>query len=260
MMRRLLIWGAGTLGGQVAELWLNSGGAVIGFTKSDTRHAHLRAMGVEPHQGNPVGILRPGDALLLALPGHAKQREGIQVLVRQNVSPPARVILIASTGYYGTAISGTINEDTSPGNSQRAQNMAETEADFRTWAGERGIVIRLGGLYGFGRGPLPALARRGYPLLRPPDKTMALIHYDDAAAATVAALQHPSPEPVYLAVTPPCPQREEFYRLACQKLQLPDPRFDEPTGLPPAEFDVTRLRRDLLPIPACPNWQAALEV
>lgn len=257
-MRRLVIWGTGALGGRVAQLWIKSGGMVIGFTKSDTRHPELWAMGVEPHQGDPVSILRPDDALLLALPGHLRQGEGIQLLIGHDISPPTRVVLIASTGYYGTTISGLINEDTPPGDSQRAQSMAATEAAFRAWT-EDGVIIRMGGLYASGRGPLPALTRRGYPVLRPPDKTMALIHYADAAAATFAALRHPAPEQVYLAVTPPCPLREEFYRLACQKLQLPDPQFDEPTGLPPAEFDVDRLRRDLLPTPAYPNWQAALE-
>jgi len=105
---------------------------------------------------------------------------------------------------------------------------------------------------------LLSLARRGAPPLRPPDKALALIHYDDAASAAFAALIHPKPERAYLGVTPPCPTRDEFYRLACKMLNLQEPVFGAPIGHPPAEYDVTRLRRDLLPQPAFPDWRAAL--
>jgi nucleoside-diphosphate-sugar epimerase len=122
-----------------------------------------------------------------------------------------------------------------------------------------GVVLRCGGLYNHQRGPFTALARRGKVTRQAPaDKTMALIHYDDVAAAVVAALRHPAPEPVYLAVTPPCPSRQEFYQLACDRLGLPLPFFDPPTGLPPVSYDVTSLRRDLLPTPAYPDWRMAI--
>ena len=78
------------------------------------------------------------------------------------------------------------------------------------------------------------------------------------AMAVAGALQHPDPDKVYLGVTPPCPTREEFYSLACEVLDLPLPDFDPPTGLPPTEFDVTSLRRDLLPEPQYPDWRMGL--
>ena len=58
--------------------------------------------------------------------------------------------------------------------------------------------------------------------------------------------------------TPPCPTREAFYTAACVLLDLPLPRFERPLRRPLAQYDVGRLRADLLPTPAHPRWQGAL--
>ena len=185
-----------------------------------------------------------------------KQKAALDALLE--TAPPARAVLISSTGYYGQSASARVDEDSASGKSERAQRIAKTEQLFLAWAKGNGVVMRLGGLYRRGRGPLPALARRGEPLLRPPDKTLALIHYDDAATAVTAALKLPVVESVYLAVTTPCPSRRIYYEAACQKLGLPAPRFADPIGLPPVQYDITRLQRDLLPLPIYPDWREAL--
>lgn len=254
-MKRLIVWGAGELGGRVARMWHEA--PVIGATETTQRHLALERAGITPIVGSPISLLKPDDLLLLALPGHLKQKAAIESLAE--VKPPARAVLISSTGYYGPTASGMINEQTPPGSTERAARIALTEELFLAWAGKSGVIVRLGGLYRLGRGPMPALARRGAPLRRAPDKTLALIHYDDAATAVKAALVYPLVEPLYLALTPPCPTRRTFYQLACQKLALPAPRFAAPIGEPPAQYDVTRLRRDLLPKPAHPDWKEALE-
>jgi hypothetical protein len=91
-----------------------------------------------------------------------------------------------------------------------------------------------------------------------PDRTLALIHYEDATDAAWCALHHPAPQPTYLAVTPPCPTRREFYMAACVVLGLDLPSFGPALGLPPAEYNTARLRADLLPSAGHPRWQAAL--
>jgi nucleoside-diphosphate-sugar epimerase len=243
----------------VARLWLQNEGPVVGFTLSQRRHAALQKRGVEPQLGSPAEFLERHDALLLALPGHKTQLEAIETLIENQISPPARAVLISTAGYYGPSIGGIVNEDTPRGDGERPASIAATEQAFEAWAGVSGVVLRFGGLYSRNRGPMSALARRGAPLLRPPDKSLALIHYDDAARAAYAALQHSAPENLYLGVTPPCPTRQEFYELACRLLGLPQPNFAPPLGHPPAIYDVTRLQRDLLPEPAYPDWHAALE-
>jgi nucleoside-diphosphate-sugar epimerase len=107
---------------------------------------------------------------------------------------------------------------------------------------------------------MSALRRRGVAPEGAPNRTLALIHYDDAATATLAALRHPAPQATYVGVVPPCPTRLEFYMRACEVANLPEPGFTSPLPHPPAEYDVTRLTRDLLPEPEHPDWRDALVV
>lgn len=252
---RLVIWGAGELGGRVGIAWARAGEPVLGLTQSPKRHAWLRAHSIMPQLGSAAGLLASNDALLLALPGSANQLAAVAAL---STTPlPERAVLISSTGYYGTPHS-RVDEDTPPGNEPHAAAVVAAELAFRTWAGRRGVVLRLGGLYRHGRGPFAAFLRRGMAPAGPPDRTLALIHYEDAAAAALAALRHPSPEPTYVGVTLPCPTRQEFYQHACHIAGLPAPTFGPALGLPPAEYDIIRLRRDLLPRPAHADWRAAM--
>lgn len=255
---RLIVWGAGDLGGRVARLWQQAGGPVIAFTQTGHRHADLQAAGITPRCGDPLELLKPDDALLLSLPGHETQRAAAEQMGERNLAAPRRTVFLSTVGYYGPLAHGPIDEETPPGRDKRSMSIAEAEALFLAWAGETGVILRLGGLYARNRGPMSALARRRTMKRRPPDKTLALIHYDDAASAIYAALRHPAPERVYLAVTEPSATRQKFYTQACRRLGLPEPEFETPIGLPLARYDLTRLRRDLLPAPAYPEWQAAL--
>jgi nucleoside-diphosphate-sugar epimerase len=254
---QLIVWGAGELGGRVAAAWVLRGHAAVGLTRSAKRHEELRRCGVEPRLGAAPGLLSSEDALLLALPGHTNQQAAVEALA--HTPRPARAVLISSTGYYGTP-QGLVSEDTPRGDTAHAADVEATEVTFRNWAGAQGVILRLGGLYRRGRGPMSALRRRGTVPPGPPNRTLALIHYTDAATATLAALEHPSPAPIYVGVVPPCPTRQEFYLSACQALGLPEPTFDAPLAHPPATYDVTRMRRDLLACPVHPDWHEALEV
>lgn len=253
-MQRLISWGAGELGGRVIEGWLAAGsGPALAFTRTTDKHAALREGGAEPFTGSPRDHIEGEDALLISLPGSPRQLEAVEALAE--IAPPARAVLVSTTGYYGGA-RGAVRVDDPPGDTERAQVAAEAEAAFRRWAGDRGVIVRFGGLYRLGKGPVGPLARRGAPPEGPEGKTLALIHYEDAAAALLAALRHPSPAPIYVAVTPPCPTRGEFYRLACARLGLAPPSFND-EAWPPAVYDVEPLRRDLLPTPTWPDWRAA---
>jgi len=198
----------------------------------------------------------PDDVLLIALPGNANQKAAVEAL--QQTPPPSRAVYISSTGYYGTPV-GRVDAQTRRGDTQHAIHIEAGEQAFRTWAGPCGVVIRFGGLYRAGRGPMSALMRRGTAPEGAPNRTLALIHYTDAAKATLAALRHPAPDTTYVGVVPPCPTRQEFYRQACALAGLPEPVFTPPLPHPPAEYDVTRLVRDLLPKPDHPDWHDALE-
>ncbi len=251
----LVIWGAGGLGSRVGAGWA---GPVYGFTRTTSRHATLRQAGIEPAVGDPLELLAGGLAgpvcLLLSLPGHEAQGAAIARL--QRLAPPARAVLISTTGYYGSQ-GDRLNEQTRSGDEARAHSIAQVEEAFAAWAGEQGVILRMGGLYDESRGPFAALRRRGTtraPIV--PNKVLPLIHYEDAASAIGAALRRGTVAPCYLAVTPPCPTRAEFYTEACRRLNLPLPPQAPAQDAPPAIYDVALLRRDLLPDPAYPDWRA----
>lgn len=264
---RLVVIGAGDVGGEVAGRWVAGGGEAVGFTGSTARHERLAASGVEPRVGDAAEVLRPEDRVLLSTSGSESQRLRAEELAGVEVR---RAVMTGSTGIYGVA-SGRIDEHTPPGEGGRALGAAQAEAAFLRWAPD-GVVLRLGGLYRRGRGPLQPLLRRGAPLPAPPNTALALIHRDDAVSALLAALVHPDPESVYLAVTPPAPRRDAFYREACRVHGLPEPAFGDPVGSGArtrgrgveggdalAWYDVARLRRDLLPKPSHPDWREAIQ-
>ncbi|MCH9675527.1 MAG: hypothetical protein K0U93_29090 [Gammaproteobacteria bacterium] len=253
---RLVVWGAGELGTRVLARWVAAGHDAIGYTRTDKRHDLVRATGATARKGSPGKQLRDDDILLLAISGSANQFEALASLEREC---PRAAVLISSVGFYGNP-HGVTNEQTPAGDSPHATRIAKTESAFAHWAQERGTILRLGGLYRPGRGPMSALCRRGAPPPGPPDRTLALIHYEDAANAALAAVQSAPPERLYVGVTTPCPTREEFYRTACERAGLPAPNFTERFDKPLAEYDVTLLRRDLLPAPAFPNWHSATDL
>ncbi len=254
---RLVVWGAGELGGRVASAWVQSGDTAVGITQRTSRHGDLHRAGVEPRTGSAVNVLTSDDVLLLALPGNANQKAAVDAL--QHTPPPRRAVFISSTGFYGSPV-GRVDEDTPCGETSHAMNIETAELAFRAWAGTHGVIIRFGGLYRPGRGPMSALLRRGAAPEGPPNRTLSLIHYADAATATLEALRHPAPQATYVGVVTPCPTRQEFYTRACEVTNLPTPVFTSTLPHPPAEYHVMRLTRELLPEPAHPDWRDALVI
>lgn len=250
-MSRLVVIGAGTLGGAVATRWVERGGEAVGLTRTEHRHAALREAGITPSTAHPAAVIEPDDRVLLSVSGSAGQADAARRLAGL---AHGRAVFVGSTGIYGGR-TGVIDATTPPGTTDRTRAAAAAEQAFRETS-PGGVVIRLGGLYRTGRGPLHALLRRRAPPPGPPDRSLALIHYGDAATAIIAALAHARPRATYLGVVPPVPTREAFYTLACATHGLAAPRFTAPSGATRA-WDPGPFLRDLLPTPAHPDWREA---
>ncbi|MCA9568432.1 MAG: hypothetical protein KC656_11340 [Myxococcales bacterium] len=238
------VFGAGTLGARVLA---GTSGVRRAITRTEARWAQLRALGAIPTLDWPT----PGrdDLVVLALPGSAAQAEAIARLAG---SRPDRAVLVSTTGYHAP-YAGEVSAGSPPGASARAQEAAETEAAFRDWMGDRGTIVRLGGLYTATRGPAAHFARTLQVRPGPADAPLPLVHYDDAATLVIRALERPAP-PVVIGVTA-VPTREAFYTTVAAHLGVPVPPLGPAAGA--VAFDL-RTCRELLPDPAQPDWRAHL--
>lgn len=253
-MSRVIVWGAGELGGRICEMAKADGHRVLAYTRTEERHETLLSLGAEVACGDPSDW-HESDILILCIAGTNQLDEAIARVADR--PPPARVVITSSTGYYN-GLGGGINEHTEAGPTDRAKGIEAMEQRFRSWTKKAGVIMRLGGLYRPGRGPLNMLRKRGFAPPGAPNNTLALIHYEDAARAVYQAGIKQSVRPAYIVVSPPCPTRHEFYLAASVILALPLPSFGRPLALPKAEYDVDALRQDLLPVPVHGRWQSAL--
>ena len=107
-----------------------------------------------------------------------------------------RIVYLSTTGVYGDAGGGTVNEDTAPNPATpRARRRLAAETALRSACAAAGVewtVLRVPGIYGPERLPLERL-RRGEPL---PQAALARpgnrIHVDDLVQALRLALLHPA--------------------------------------------------------------------
>lgn len=241
-MTRLVV-GCGYLGLRAAKLWRAEGRRVVGIVTRAEREAELRAAGIEPLRADVtrsetlVG-LPPAETVLWAVgyrPGRGATRESLYVDGLRNVlralrEPPARFILVSTTGVYGQTDGQWVDEQT-PCRPERPSARCMLEAEELLAAdpiGRRAIVLRLAGLYGPGRVPRLADVLAGRALPCAPELPLNLIHVDDAAAVVLAAERRAEPPRTYLVSDGQPVARREFFEFLASLVGVAPPRFEPP--------------------------------
>jgi nucleoside-diphosphate-sugar epimerase len=235
-----LILGCGYLGRRVAGRWRAMGHEVHGLVRH-AEHAHqIAAEGIRPIVADvtepaTLRALPPAETVLYCVgydPVGEKSRREVHVEGLRNVldslSPATRrVIFISSTGVYGEAGGGWIDED-SPCRPAREAAQALLAAENQLAAhpfGKLAIVLRLAGLYGPGRLPQSAEIRSGRPLAVPVRCWVNLIHVEDAASVVLAAEACPHPPRTYLVSDGHPVERREYLGRMAELLGAPPPTF-----------------------------------
>ena len=212
MSRRVLIAGCGYVGSALAGLLSEQGHRVWGLRRFS---APLPA-GVSP----VLADLGDREALHGALPAEpfdwvvccaaadardpdAYRRayvDGIASLL-EVVAPPSRLLLTSSTAVYGQRGGEWVDEEseTVP-NAFNGAIMLEAEALIRHGGADEAISLRLGGIYGPGRGRVIELVKSGRAHRPPSPNYTNRIHRDDCAGAAAHLLTLPEPEGIYLGV------------------------------------------------------------
>jgi nucleoside-diphosphate-sugar epimerase len=237
-----LIVGCGYLGLRVARRWLAAGHAVTGVVHSTASAESLAMMNVrsiiaDVTQPETLRDLPAAETLLYcvgygsdsSLSRWAVYVDGFRAVL-DAVSPEVRrVIFISTTGVYAEHDGSWVDEDSPRGplrESGRAL-LAGEEVLAAHRLVDRGIVLRLAGIYGPGRLPRQAELVSGEPPVIPSGQFINLIHVEDAAAAVLAAEARAQPPRTYNVADGHPANRRELAETALQ-LGLALPSFHYP--------------------------------
>jgi nucleoside-diphosphate-sugar epimerase len=250
-MRIFLAGATGAVGSRLVPLLLEAGHEVTGTTRSSAKADLLRAAGAEPviadglDRDAIVGAIvaaRP-DAIVHQLTALADlsslrdfdgafaltnrlRTEGTDNLLTGAREVGARRFVAQSfAGWPYARSGGPVKTEDDPLDPHPVPSMSKTLAAIRrieqTVTQADGIVLRYGGFYGPGTGMAPGgdqvemIRKRRFPIVADGGGVWSFVHIDDAAAATLAALERGAPGAIYNVVDDdPAPVREWLPALA----------------------------------------------
>jgi nucleoside-diphosphate-sugar epimerase len=238
-----LIVGCGYLGSRVARHWLAAGQTVYAVTRSAEHAGLLGRQGLCPivadvTRPDTLKRLPPAETVLYSVaydPHSQTTRDevyagGLRAVLDTLPASVARVLLTSTTGVYGPAAGDWVDENAPcrpTRDAGRAMLAAEAVLQSSRFA-DRGIILRLAGLYGPGRIPRMADLLAGRPIAMTAQGYLNLIHVDDAAALIVAAQSRAVPPRTYVVADGQPVRRRDFYQHLAALLGLPAVKFTDP--------------------------------
>jgi nucleoside-diphosphate-sugar epimerase len=138
-----------------------------------------------------------------------------------------RIVYLSTVGVYGDAGGAYVDED-SPlaASSPRARARIDAEGAWAGFGAEIGAeidILRLGGIYGPGRGPFEKLRSGEARAVVKPGQVFNRIHVDDIAGAVEAVIAAGRPGAVYNVVDGSPSAPEDVLDYGAQLLGLPPP-------------------------------------
>lgn len=248
-----ILWvGWGDLGHRAVGGLVAAGHEVVALRRSPVEHP---PPGVHPLVGDlasPSGLHLPSGigACIITLTPDVRDRAGYEAAygaavhnlysllegdIRATLPRPGdegiRVVFASSTAVYGQDGGEWVNETSSTSPSRfNGAVMRDTEQFVTTHDGTRGVVARLGGIYGPGRDRLVRATEQGRPASR---KWTNRIHADDAARALVHLATSPTPmvpDVVNIVDTQPA-RKHEVVAFIAGELGIAPPPLDDDTHL-----------------------------
>lgn len=249
-MKVLVIGATGAVGLPLVSQLVERGHAVVGTSRTQERAETLRRLGAEPavldlldrkatrrlvHERKPDVIVHQATALADGIdlkrfaetfaPTNRLRTEGTDNLVAAaRVTGVERFIAQSYAAWIYSREGGPpATEDDSPDADQPAELRRMYEATRyleRAVLGIDGIVLRYGGFYGPGTSldrdgeQTEAVRKRKFPLVGESGGVWSFIHVDDAATATLAAIEHGRPGTYNVVDDDPAPVREWLPYLA----------------------------------------------
>jgi nucleoside-diphosphate-sugar epimerase len=236
----------GVLGRRLVPKLRHGGHAVVGMTRSTARAGALRAAGAEPVVCDVFDADALRDAVAVAAPevvvheltdlppnldprkmeeqaaGNDRIRtEGTRNLVAASVAAGARRIVAQSIAFAYAPTGGPVKAEDDPlfddapwPWSRSVEALHELERAVTATEGIEGLALRYGFFYGPGSGYARdgyyarEVRRRRFPIIGSGTGVFSFIHIDDAADATVAALERGRPGTYNVVDDDPAPASE----------------------------------------------------
>jgi 2-alkyl-3-oxoalkanoate reductase len=249
-MRIFLAGATGALGSRLVPQLLAAGHEVAGTTRSPAKADALRAAGVEPVIADALDRERIVAAVVAAEPGaivhqltalagmdnlrdvdrtfeltNRLRTEGTDnLLAAARAAGVDRFVAQSFAGWPSARTGGPVKSEDDPLDPEPVPSMTRTLAAIRhleaavTEAG--GIVLRYGGFYGPGTGMVAGgeqvdmIRKRRFPIVGDGGGVWSFVHIDDAAAATLAAVEHGEPGIYNIVDDEPAPVRDWLPALA----------------------------------------------
>ena len=253
-MRVFVTGASGALGSRLVPKLIQAGHEVIGAHNSPANAQLLRELGAKPvvvdlldpgavrravRESEPDAIVHQATAIANAKFGRSldktfaktnllRTRGTDALLAAARESRVSRFVAQSYAPYRYAREGGPVKTEEDPLDPTPPANTTETYAAMthtdEAVTGFGGIALRYGGFYGAANDGLIEPARkRQFPIVGDGGGVMSFIHLDDAAAATVLALEHDGPAIYNIVDDEPAPVREWLPVLA-QALGARPPR------------------------------------
>jgi len=243
-MRVMVVGASGAIGTRLLPQLTDRGHEVIGTFSSPGRAERVRALGAQPvaldlldpgaaaravletepeviiHQATALASMRFSRSLDRSFaPTNRLRTEGTDALLAAARQAGVRQFIAQSFAPYRyIREGGMVKTEDDPLDPRPPAMMRETTAAMNhldqavTEAG--GIALRYGGFYGAPDMMTKAIRKRQYPMVGEGSGVMPFIHLDDAASATVLALDHQGPAIYNIVDDEPAPMYEWLPALA----------------------------------------------
>ncbi len=242
--RRLVVFGCGYVGAEVARQGVARGLRVTALTRNAAKVVALRAAGIEAvvadlaDAGWHAQVEGGADFVLNCVSSGGGGIEGYRhsyLAGMDSVLAWARtrgaagtLIYTSSTSVYPQAGGATVNEGAATGGDERATLLLETENRLRENAGActRWFVLRLAGIYGPARHHLLNQVRAGDVAGRG-EHRLNLAHRDDIVAAVWACFTAPAAvaNEVFNVADDAPTRKDEVVRWLAERLGVTPPAF-----------------------------------
>jgi nucleoside-diphosphate-sugar epimerase len=256
MMRVFVVGASGVIGSRLVPQLIERGHEVIGSARSPDKAERLRRLGAESVVLDALDARAVREAVAAAQPDaivhQATALTGLSDFKhfdrsfaqtnRLRVEGTDNLLAAAREAGVGTFVAqsnanhryaregGPVNSEDDPLDPSPVEAMRESVAAMdhleRAVTGAGGIALRYGIFYGDpGDGMVEAVRARKFPIVGDGAGVWSFIHLDDAAAATVLALEHDGPAVYNIVDDEPSPTREWLPELARIVGAKPPQRF-----------------------------------